>query len=76
MPGIQEGKPIIFREESRKTIEPDAPDEPTQLTEGQIKRLDYKEKVKYLNSRFTTENVTFGSAFELEPRRYKGRETV
>ncbi len=65
MPGIQEGKPIIFREESRKTIEPDTPDEPTQLTEGQIKRLDYKEKVKYLDSRFTTENVTFGSAFEL-----------
>ena len=35
------------------------------LTEGDYKRLNYKDKVKYLDSRFTSENVTFESAFEL-----------
>ena len=35
------------------------------ITEGDYKRLTYKNKVKYLDGRFTPENVTFESAFEL-----------
>jgi len=65
MPGIEEGKPIIFQEIKRQTIKPEVAKKPTKLTEGDYRRLDYKDKVKYLDSRFTTENVTFESAFEL-----------
>ena len=46
---------------------PKAPKQPSskKITEGDYKRLNYKDKVKYLDSRFTSENVTFESAFEL-----------
>ena len=50
------------------TVKREEPEEPGKLTEGQIKRLEYKDKVKYLDSRFTTENVTFKAASELANR--------
>ena len=65
MPGIKEDDPIIFKEVDRRGIEPEVVKKPTKLTEGDYRRLDYKDKVKYLDSRFTSENVTFESAFEL-----------
>lgn len=37
----------------------------SKLTEGDYRRLNYKDKVEYLNTRFTPENVTFESALEL-----------
>ena len=41
------------------------PTPPKKISEGDYKRLSYKNKVKYLDGRFTPENVTFESAFEL-----------
>jgi len=46
-------------------LKPEKEEETVKLTEGDYKRLNYKDKVKYLDSRFTTENVTFEAAFEL-----------
>jgi len=40
-------------------------DKPEKLTEGNIRRLDYKEKIKYFDSRFTPENLTFESVIDL-----------
>jgi len=67
IPGLKVGDDILVNtiKEYSYQAPPVEEDKPTKLTEGQIKRLDYREKVKYLDSRFTTENVTFGSAFEL-----------
>jgi len=65
--GKEEINKIIVNEipNSRQTVKPEKPEKPGKLTEGQIKRLNYKDKVKYLDDRFTTENVTFEAAFEL-----------
>lgn len=67
LPNLKVGDDILVNtiKEYPYKAPPAEEDEPTKLTEGQIKRLEYREKVKYLDSRFTTENVTFGSAFEL-----------
>jgi len=43
----------------------DKPDKPEKLSEGDIRRLDYKEKTKYFDSRFTPENLTFESVIDL-----------
>ena len=40
-------------------------DKPEKLSEGDIRRLDYKEKTKYFDSRFTPENLTFESVIDL-----------
>ncbi len=53
---IPYGDPVTVEVEEEKT---------TKLTEGDYRRLNYKDKVEYLDSRFTNENVTFESAFEL-----------
>jgi len=53
---IPHGKPTAVEVEEEET---------TKLTEGDYRRLNYKDKVEYLDSRFTTENVTFEAAFEL-----------
>ena len=63
LPNLKVGDPIYTKNIGKPVAV--EPEEPGKLTEGQIKRLEYKDKVKYLDSRFTTENVTFEAAFEL-----------
>ena len=49
---------------TEEVVEPKE-DKPKKLTEADRKMLDYKEKTKYLDSRFTPENLTFESVIDL-----------
>ena len=49
---------------TEEVVEPKE-DKPKKLSEGDIRRLDYKEKTKYFDSRFTPENLTFESVIDL-----------
>lgn len=40
-------------------------EKPKKLTEGDIRRLNYKDKIKYFDSRFTPDNLTFESVIDL-----------
>ena len=66
LPNLKVGDPIYTKNIGNPVaLEPEKEEKTVKLTEGDYKRLNYKDKVKYLDSRFTTENVTFESAFEL-----------
>ena len=66
LPNLKVGDPIYTKSIGKPVAV--KPEEPGKLTEGDYKRLEYKDKVEYLNSRFTTENVTFEAASELANR--------
>lgn len=65
IPGLKVNDPIYTKNIGKPTAVEVEEEETTKLTEGDYRRLNYKDKVEYLDSRFTTENVTFESAFEL-----------
>jgi hypothetical protein len=48
-----------------KTEKIKQPEGPTKLTEGDIKRLDYKDKLEYLDNRFDLASLTFDSVFQV-----------
>jgi hypothetical protein len=66
IPNLKVNDPIYTKNIGRPTVvQPQSPKKTSKLTEGDYRRLNYKDKVEYLDSRFTTENITFESAFEL-----------
>ena len=65
IPNLKVNDPIYTKNIGKPTAVEVEEEETTKLTEGDYRRLNYKDKVEYLDSRFTTENVTFEAAFEL-----------
>ena len=59
---VNEGDEILFSNISSKKAKIKDPDK---VTEGAIKRADYKKMVEYLDSRFTPDNLTFESVESL-----------
>ena len=59
---VKVGDEIRFKRTKQDIIEPEETKKPT---EGQIKRADYIKTTKYLDSRFSTEDLTFQSITDL-----------
>jgi hypothetical protein len=59
---VKVGDDIRFKRTKQDIIEPEETKKPT---EGQIKRADYIKTTKYLDSRFSTEDLTFQSITDL-----------
>jgi len=53
-------KRVVTRTEKTKQ-----PEKTRKLTEGDIKRLDYKDKLEYLDNRFDLASLTFDSVFQV-----------
>jgi hypothetical protein len=59
---VSEGDEILFSNISSKKAKVEDPDK---VTEGAIKRAEYKKMVEYLDTRFTPDNLTFESVESL-----------